>query len=112
MVYLYIEIVSILITNLVISILANRELNGAVPPKNVKIHRNDFKSLFKNVKDVFIYKINGIVLNSTDSLIISNAIDISTVTYISNYNLIFNAINNIAYQIISALTASVGNLAI
>ena len=112
MVYLYIEIVSVLITNLLISILANRELNDAVPPKNVKIHRNDFKSLFKNVKDVFIYKINGIVLNSTDSLIISNAIDISTVTYISNYNLIFNAINNIAYQIISALTASVGNLAI
>ena len=110
MLYLYFEIVSTLITNLIISRFANKEQN--FKGVEVQIKREDFKELFKNVKDVFIYKVNGIILNSTDSLVISNAISTSAVAYMSNYNLLFNAISNIVFQVISAMTASVGNMAI
>lgn len=110
--YLYLEIARVVISNLIISHFSNVELRHNKYYKKVKIKLSEFRGLFSNVKDVFIYKVNGIVLTSTDSLIISRVISTATVTYISNYNLIFNAINNIAYQVISAVTASVGNLAV
>ena len=110
--YLVLEIARVVVSNLIISRFSNRELKDNRYHKNVQIKLSEFRGLFSNVKDVFIYKVNGIILTSTDSLIISSVISTATVTYISNYNLIFNAINNIAYQVISAITASVGNLAV
>lgn len=110
MVYLYLEIICTLVTNLIISTLANREMKKGKQYSEVNIDKSDFKPLFKDVKDVFIYKVSGIVLNSTDSLIISRVISTATVAFMSNYNLIFNAINAVVYQIINAMTASVGNL--
>ena len=110
--YLVLEIARVVVSNLIISRFSNRELKDNSYYKNVQIKLSEFRGLFSNVKDVFIYKVNGIILTSTDSLIISRVISTVTVTYISNYNLIFNAISNIAYQAISAITASVGNLTV
>lgn len=110
--YLYLEIARVVISNIIISRFSDRELKNNEYYKNVKIKLADFKGLFSNVKDVFIYKVNGIILTSTDSLVISTIINTSAVAYMSNYNLIFNAVNNIAYQAVSAVTASVGNLAV
>lgn len=110
--YLYMEITRVVISNLIISRLSDKELKDNEYYRKVRIRLADFKGLFSNVKDVFIYKVNGIILTSTDSLVISTIINTSAVTYMSNYNLIFNAVNNIAYQAISAVTASVGNLAV
>lgn len=110
--YLYLEIICVIISNFAVSYFSDKELQYNKYYKKVKIKISEFKGLFKNVKDVFIYKINGILLTSTDSLIISRLINTAIVTYISNYNLIFNAISNVAFQLISAITASVGNLAV
>lgn len=110
--YLYLEIARVVVSNFIISSFSDAELRHNKYYRKVKVKLSEFKGLFSNVKDVFIYKVNGIILTSTDSLIISRVISTATVTYISNYNLIFNAINNIAYQAISAVTASVGNLAV
>lgn len=110
--YLITEVVFVVISNIIISRLSDKELKNNKFYKSVKVKIADFKELFINVKDILIYKVNGIVLNNTDSLIISSMINTVSVTYLSNYNLLFNAVNNIAYQIISALTASVGNLAV
>ena len=110
MFYLYVEVVSTIATNLLISFFARRK----DPSRRiqVKLPKNDFKDLFKNIKATFIYKVNGIILNSTDSLIISSSINTAAVAYMSNYNLLFNAVSTITFQIISAMTASVGNFAI
>lgn len=110
MVYLWLELARVIVTNLIISVYANKELKES--HKELKINRADVSSLFKDVKDVFIYKVNGIVLNSTDSMITSYFVNIASVTLLSNYNMIFNAINSILYQVTSAMTASVGNLAV
>lgn len=110
MLYLLLEIIRVVATNVIISRYAKRdikEING-----DISISRSDAAVLFKNVKDVFIYKVSGIVLGSTDSMIISHFVNVESVTLLANYNLIFNAINSIVYQITSAMTASVGNLVV
>lgn len=110
--YLCLEIVCTLLINLIIALLAGHEFKMSKQERAVKIEKKDFSSLLGNVKDVFIYRVSGIVLNSTDSIIVSNAIGVTSVAFLSNYTLITNSINNIAYQIVSAMTASVGNLAV
>lgn len=108
--YLILEILAVVMINIAISVYAKRDLQGIAD--KVKIDKTDIFSLFKDVKDIVIYKASGIVLNSTDSLIISRFINITSVTLMSNYNMIFNTVNSIMYQIISAMTASIGNLSV
>lgn len=110
MAYLWLELICVLATNLIISAYSNKEMKKS--DDEIKISKSDFISLFKDVKDIVFYKVCGVVLNSTDSMIISRFVNITSVTLLSNYNIIFNAINGVIYQILSAMTASVGNLAV
>lgn len=110
MAYLWLEILRVVVTNLLITFYSKMQFQKT--KDNVRIEKSDISSLLKDVKDVFIYKVNGIVLNSTDSIIISAFVNIASVTLLSNYNMIFAALSNIIFQVTSSMTASVGNYAI
>ena len=110
--FLIIEIVFTLFSNILISIISKKNQGDVSKLGEITIQKDDVKKIFTDVKDIIIYKVNGIILNSTDSLIISNVLGTASVTFLSNYNLVFNAISNIAFQVISAMTASVGNMAV
>ncbi len=110
MVYLVLELVRVVVTNLIISWYADREIGKQ--HKKVPVDFSDLKKLFTDVKNICVYRISGIVLNSTGSLIVSWVMNVEAVAFLSNYNLIFNSVNNIAFQGLSAITASVGNLAV
>lgn len=69
--------------------------------------KNELK---RNVKALFLHKIGGYLIFSTDNLIISKFISISTVGIFSNYTLIIESINGIIKQIINNISASYGNL--
>lgn len=64
----------------------------------------------KNVKAMMFHKIGDYCINGTDNIIISNMINVSTVGFYSNYNMIIVAINSIITMIYNNLTASFGNL--
>ncbi|MCF0105984.1 MAG: transporter [Holdemanella sp.] len=68
------------------------------------------KSIFSNVKSVFLYKISNIILKGTDSSLISMLIGTVYVGFYSNYYLVSASINNILDLIFQATTASIGNL--
>lgn len=83
--------------------------------KSNKIKPIDDKSkglIKKNAFAMSFHKIGGIVLNSTDNIVISSFIGISTVGMYSNYLLITNALNLIFGQIFSAIIATIGNLGV
>ncbi len=109
MVYLWLEIARVIATNLIISMYSKRDIPNV--NVDVRIEKKDLLSLFKDVKDVFLYKVSGIVLSSTGSVITSMFVNVASVTLLSNYNMIVSALNNMIYQVTSAMTASVGNLA-
>ena len=109
--YLIVELLSVMVSNIIISYCANREIPNYNKIQNVQINKADFNALFKNVKDIVIYKINGIILNSTDSIITSVYLGTKMVGYIANYYLLFNSVANVACNAISAATASIGNFA-
>ncbi|MCS4569958.1 hypothetical protein FZ989_00425 [Clostridium perfringens] len=57
-----------------------------------------------------MYKINGVILNSTDNIVISIFIGISYVGLYSNYLLIVNSVVMVLDIIFNSLTSSIGNL--
>lgn len=55
-------------------------------------------------------KFGGIVLNSTDNLVLSMFVNLATVGNYTNYTTVINGITTLVNTAISAVTASIGNL--
>lgn len=75
-----------------------------------KIDKEVSRSIWKNMKSVFIYKFSGTMFNATDNIIISVLIGTSTVGVYSNYLMVSSKLLLVAQIIFSALTASIGNV--
>ena len=102
--------------NILTNILISREANKRYPflkEKNIeKLEVEDKKSLFVNIKALFITKIAGVLVNSTDNIIISATKGLGLVSsgIASNYTLLTSTLTSILAQVFNGLTASIGNL--
>ncbi|TJZ35599.1 sugar translocase [Priestia megaterium] len=77
-----------------------------------KLDKETTGSIFKNIRALVVHKLGGVVVNSTDNLIISRFVGLTWVGLYSNYFLVINALNLVIAQIFSSITASVGNLGV
>lgn len=107
--YLIVKIVCQLIENIILSILCNH-FYPFIMEKSQKLDRNTEFTIFKKVKAMIYHKVGGILVFSTDSLIINKFLGLAMVGINSNYNLIINSINNLVCKFIESLIPSVGNL--
>lgn len=108
--YLCLNIASVLIQNIIISVKCNKMYPYITEDTDEKIKKEDIVELKKNISALCIYKIGVVILNGTDNLIISKVIGVVAVGLYSNYLLITNALTNIISQIFSSITSSVGNM--
>lgn len=107
-----------LVTNIAISILSNimiaRKADKMYPflkSKNVsKLDKSEVKDISTNIKSLFVYKVGGILINSTDNIAISVIINVVTVGLYSNYDMIVNIFNTLGKRVMESVMASVGNL--
>lgn len=67
-------------------------------------------ALKNNIFAAFFHKAGGVLVNSTDSIIISKYIGLYTGGIYSNYLLIINTVKSILRKIFVSISASVGNL--
>lgn len=107
--YLAIQIIFTIITNLVLSKLAVVEypyLNNRNKNENLSEIRN---KIIINLKATFIYKIGATIMNSTDNILISILLGTVIVGYYSNYLTVVSIVNSIISILISSLLASIGN---
>ena len=80
-------------------------LNKEIKP----LEKTEKKSLVRNVKALTIWKLSGLLVNSTDNLIITYFNGLATVGFASNYTILTATLNSLINQIFNSLTASVGN---
>lgn len=80
--------------------------------KTEKLPEAESKSIFDNVKSVFIYKVSTMLIGSTDNTIISVLLGTAIVGYYANYSMIISNVSLFINIIFSSLTASIGNLII
>lgn len=76
----------------------------------VPLKKDEINNIVANVKALVVYKIGGIILESTDSIFISSLINVITVGLYANYKMIINIFRTIGNQIMNSIVASVGNL--
>lgn len=110
--YLIIEIVCTVLYNLIISFVADKKYKEILSSKESKLNKREKKLIFNNVKAMFLYKVSGVILDGTDSIIISRYLGTITVGIYSNYYTIINQVYSFILQIFQASTASIGNLAV
>ncbi|MDT7987605.1 hypothetical protein REO35_07780, partial [Clostridium perfringens] len=64
----------------------------------------------KNIRAMFLHNIGGYLVFSTDNILISSFINVSTVGLYSNYTMIIGQLSGLLSPVISGIGAGVGNL--
>lgn len=109
--YLAIGVIAQYINNIIASKKAEKMYPYIKDVSNTeKIDKEVSRSIWKNMKSVFIYKFSGTMFNATDNIIISVLIGTATVGVYSNYLMVSSKLLLVAQIIFSALTASIGNV--
>ena len=108
--YLTLQIIFTFAENVAVSVKAN-EMYPFLKDRNITpISKTVSTEIKKNIGAMLFHKIGGIVVMSTDNLILSKYVGLIAVGIYSNYYLITDALNKIIAQIFTSVTASVGNL--
>ena len=108
--YLVIQLVFTLLNNAGISFYVNAHYAYLKEYRNEKIDEQTKKTIFTNVKAMFVSKLSSAVVTSTDNLLISKFVSTVLLGFYSNYTLFTTMIRTIVTKIFEALTGSVGNL--
>ena len=108
--YLVINVVTTIISNILISLKANK-MYPYLKEKNIEdIDKEDKKTITTKVKSLILYRLGPSILNGSDNLILSSCVSLSAVGIYSNYYLLTNYLNLFISQITSSLETSIGNL--
>lgn len=108
--YLIIQVVFVLISNILISNVAVREYPFIKSNDASKLSRDEILALVKNIKALTVTKLSGILVNNTDNIVITYFRGLITTGVISNYLLLTNTINSLVNQVFTSISASLGNL--
>jgi len=108
--YLVIQTVFQLLGNFILSIKVDKYYPFLKKYKSLKLDSESKKQIYSNVKSNSFIKIGGIVVNSTDNLILNYFSGIAMVGLLSNYNLLIGLGSGLIAQVFSSLTASVANI--
>lgn len=107
--YLFIQILATFCENCAIAVKADQLYPFLSKYKKERISRHERKTIVENLKALVIYKLGSTALDGTDNIILSAFVGIEWVGKLSNYTLVMGAVSIVANQIITSLTASVGN---
>lgn len=106
-IYVLVTIAGTLCTNLITAIVTRRmfpeiECRGQIPIQTRLAIRNRLSGLFGT-------KLNSIVVNQADTIIISAFLGLTLLTQYGNYYYILNAVSGFVMMFFTSMTASIGN---
>lgn len=107
--YLISKLIYRILENIIINMIVNK-LYPFIKDKSQPINKEEFKDIINRVKAIFLQKVSFVINKGIDNIIISSCLGITVVGYYTNYYTIISTVSTIIYQVISSLTASVGNL--
>lgn len=108
--YLIIQAIGTLIYNFTISYIAKQKFPYIIAKNIAPLEKEEKQGLVKNIRALVIWKLSGLLVNSTDNIIITYFSGLSAVGLSSNYTLLSTTLNSLLNQLFNGITASVGNL--
>jgi len=109
-VYLLIQVIIGLTTNIVISFRVDKTYHFLKTNKTAKLVPEDRRKLFKNISAMFMHNIGSVIVLGTDNILISAFIGIYWVGIYANYIMITGMVKTILGLMFTAATPSIGNL--
>ena len=109
-IYVIISVVQVIFQNVIGALLANKMYPYIKEKSKDKIEKSEIKDILKDCTAIFLYKINGVIINSTDYIVISAFLGISMVGMYSNYYIFYTSISAFIGRIYSSVSNSLGNL--
>lgn len=107
--YLVVQQVVQLLPNIMVSHRADNEF-----PYLKECHelpeKEERNGILKNIGAMSMHKLATVIVNNTDSLLMSSFIGLTAVGIYSNYRMVIINVQNIIVKLLSAFTGSVGNL--
>lgn len=108
--FLVIQVVFTFAENLGLSKKADK-MYPYLKEKNIEpISKETTSEIRKNIGAMLIHKIGGMVVFSSDNIVLSKFVGLVSVGIYSNYYLIVDSLGQIISQIFTSVTASIGNL--
>lgn len=77
---------------------------------NERLSKEEKQGIFTKIKALIYHSVGSVVVFQTDSIITSSIINVNAVGFVSNYNMIINAIKNLSSSFFRIIIPSVGNL--
>lgn len=108
--YLVVMIVSNQIRNMIIARICSKRYPVVNEKPESDLTKKEKKSVFDNVKALMVYKVAGVMLNSTDNILVQAIINLKSLNLYSNYSMIIVNFRLLANQLLNGITASVGDL--
>lgn len=108
--YLVIQVSCNMATYIWISRIAVRQYPYITRRDTRPLEPGEKKKIFRDMRDLMAYKISGVLVNSTDSIIITYFGGLVTTGLASNYTLLTNTLASLLNQVFNGLNSSVGNL--
>lgn len=108
--FLILQIISTFMENICVSRKANKMYPYLKEKEKIPLEPTVKNDIIKNTKAMMMHKIGGVVVTSTDNIILSKFVGLIEVGLYSNYSLVLSALNTVFGQIYNSLTASIGNL--
>ncbi|MDV5102905.1 oligosaccharide flippase family protein [Clostridium perfringens] len=108
--FLLIELIIFIIQNFVNTKAIRRIYPYLNDKVNVSLDSETKNNINKNIRAMFLHNIGGYLVFSTDNILISSFINVSTVGLYSNYTMIIGQLSGLLSPVISGIGAGVGNL--
>ncbi len=110
--FLAIRIACTVLTNLLISLRADRMYPYLRERCPERLPEKERKDIFQNIRAMMMHKLGLVAVNNTDNLLISAFVGVADVGIYSNYYLLIGSVRQVLDQIFQGITASVGNLGV
>ncbi|APT19345.1 transporter [Amylolactobacillus amylophilus DSM 20533 = JCM 1125] len=110
--YLFIQVLMMLASNIRISYVVDHFYPTIDFNSTEKVDPKVIQYLKKNIVGMFSAKLGGILVTGTDNILLSYYVGLIAVGMYSNYVMIINGLTMLINQLVSAVSASIGNLGV
>ncbi len=109
-IYIVISVVMTVVENIVYAIISQKLYPYINQKPKEKVSKKEVKDTIKDCSALFLYRVNGIVLKSTDNIVLSIFMGLVAIARYSNYLIFYSTINTLIVSVFNSIVHSVGNL--
>lgn len=108
--YVLVSIIFVILQNCIFALVANKMYPYINKKPEEKISKEETKGIVKDCTALFFYKLNTVVLKSTDNIVLSIFMGLESVALYSNYYIFYTTIQTLFAKIYNSVSHSLGNL--